>query len=71
MVLTKTQRKALELIETGVVVRPAQFGRLMWPDVPRQLGRCGYGVTRGTGMNLMAGGYLEKLRKKKWIGGAF
>jgi len=51
------------------VVRAAQFGRLMWLDTPRHLGKCGNGVTRGTGMNLMAGGYLGKLKVKKWIGG--
>ncbi len=62
-------KRALEIIEKNYIHMPKEFARLMWPDSPcwDHYCRCGYGVHRGGGMYLAAGGLLGKLRTKGLI----
>ncbi len=67
MNLTPQQRKALKILQEHGPLTPRRFAKLMWPDSPGWdvMTNCGqYGVTRGGCMNLSAGAYLGKLRKK-------
>ena len=64
MITEKTLR-ALSIIHDHEITSPRQFALFMWPDASgwRRHGKCGHGITRGTGMNLAGGAYLGKLTK--------
>jgi hypothetical protein len=69
--LTETQARALQIIREHNIVMARQFARFMWPvsDGWSTHTNCGRGVSKGGGMNLAAGGYLGKLRRRKLING--
>ena len=64
--LTLSQRRALEILREHPDLLAKEFARLMWPDSDcwRHPTKCGYGVHRGGGMYLAAGGFLGKLYHK-------
>jgi hypothetical protein len=67
--MTKSQRKALEILRDHGPILPAAFAEKMWPDSPcwNRSYKCGaYGSHRGGAMYRAAGGFLGKLRKKGW-----
>lgn len=71
-VLTKAQAKSLQIIRDNDVQYASQFADLYFPKDYigfRRMTKCGYGSTRGGGMNLWAGGWLGKLRKKGLVSG--
>ena len=64
--VTNPQNRALQILSENRIERPGQFARLMWPDAEgwARTTKCGaYGVCRGGGMRMAAGGYLGRLRK--------
>jgi hypothetical protein len=67
--MTESTKKALEIIKEKGPIKPKRFAKFMWPDSDgwSTHTNCGHGVTRGGGMNLAAGGYLGKLRKRGLI----
>ena len=70
MGLTASQRRALEIVRDHGPIKPREFSEKMWPESPghQRYSKCGpSGVTRGGGMNLAAGGYLGRLRKRGWV----
>lgn len=70
--LTEAQIKALTIISGNDIEYASAFAELYFgKDHPgwRRICKCGHGSSRGGGMNLWAGGYLGKLRKKKLISG--
>ena len=67
--LTKPQRKALQILRDHGPIQPREFAKKMWPDSPcwRHHIKCGpSGSHRGGGMYLAAGGYLGKLGRRGW-----
>lgn len=66
MMLSKAQRRALEILRDNPGIAPRAFAKKMWPDSEghKHHTKCGNkGVSVGGGMNLAAGGFLGKLAK--------
>jgi hypothetical protein len=63
----------LEILEELSGINPrgvvaSSFARKMWPESAKRYGKCGRsGVTRGTGVNQKAGGFLNSLDSKGWV----
>ncbi len=67
MTLTDKTLQALRILKEHGPLAPRRFAKHMWPESAgwRRYTNCGpYGVTRGGGMNLAAGGFLGKLRRR-------
>lgn len=63
---TDAQIRALTIISSNEIERPAHFARLMWPNAEAwcRPAKCGnHGVSKGGGMRMAGGGYIGKLRK--------
>lgn len=67
--MTKSQRKALEILLAHDGMTPREFALAMWPDSPGwdRYTKCGpYGSVRGGAMPRAGGAYLGKLRRLRW-----
>lgn len=67
--MTESQARGVEIVMNHSGIKPREFARKMWPDSDgwSTMTNCGYGVSKGGGMNLAGGGYLGKLARKGWV----
>ena len=63
---SQTLLKALQIIDKHGPIKPHRFGVMLWPDNEnwQKYYKAGpKGSARGTGMNLVAGGYLARIAR--------